>query len=100
MKVKDIAKYVRSKNAGPFWITMDVFCETEEAYNTLKHSPNLTSKKVAALYGVAPERLRIFYVDAIRVIKYSFPRPMPQGHKYECDMHGGQQYVLLAESIV
>lgn len=77
---------------------MDVFCETEEAYRMLKDSPNLTAEKTAALYGVDPEKMKVFYVDPIRVIKFSFPRPMPQGHKYECDMHGGQQYVLQAET--
>lgn len=99
-KVKEMAKYVRSKNAGPFWLTIDVFCEEESAYETLKSSPNLTAEKVAALYGVDPSNMKVFHVDTIRVIKYSFPRPHPQGHKYENDMHGGQQYVLLAESFV
>lgn len=97
MKVKEIAKYVRSKNAGPFWITIDIFCNSHEDFQILKQSPNLTADKVAEMYGVKPGSVQVFYADQINVIKYSFPRPHPQGSRYENDMHGGQQYVLLAE---
>lgn len=99
-KVKEIAKYVRSKNAGPFWLTIDIFCDNDEAYHAIKASPNLTGEKIADMYGVAPQSVRVFHIDAIRVVKYSFPRPTPQGSMYENDMHGGQQYVLLAEATV
>lgn len=99
-RVNEVAKYVRSKNAGPFWLTIDVFCGDDESYQSIKNSANLTADKVAALYGVNPNSMRIYYVDNIRVIKYSFPRPKPQGNKYENDMHGGQQYIRLAESFV
>ncbi|MBQ6145591.1 MAG: DUF4387 family protein [Clostridia bacterium] len=34
------------------------------------------------------------------VIKLSFPRLIPQGSRHERDMHGGQQYILLAEADV
>ena len=100
MKVKEIAKYVRSKNAGPFWITIDIFCRSEEDFQLLRQSPNLTADKVAKMYGVKPGSVQVFYADRINVIKYSFPRPHPQGSRYENDMHGGQQYVLLAEQEV
>ena len=32
MRVADIALKVRSKNAGPFWVTVDVFCGGGPAY--------------------------------------------------------------------
>ena len=31
-KLSDVAYYVRSKNAGPFWVTIDIFCNNEESY--------------------------------------------------------------------
>lgn len=96
-KVKELVKYVRSKNAGPFWLTIDIFCGNEEVYQTIRNSPNLTADKIAELYEVDTDKMKVFYMDLIHVIKYSFPRPKPQGHKYENDMHGGQQYVLLSE---
>jgi hypothetical protein len=99
-QVKDLAKYVRSKNAGPFWVTLEIFCDDDESYNRIKSSPNITGEKVAALYHADADHIKVFYVDNIRVIKFSFPRPQPSGHKYENDMHTGQQYIRLAETEV
>jgi len=99
-KVKEIAKYVRSKNAGPFWLTIDIFCEREEDYLKLKSASDLCAEKVAVLYHVSPSKMQVYHIPNILAIKYSFPRPHPQGCKYENDMHGGQQYVLLAEANV
>lgn len=96
-KVQELARYVRSKNAGPFWVTLEIFCDNDDSYNTIRNSPNITKERVAELYGVEAEKTRMFYVDNIRVIKFSFPRTLPSGHKYENDMHYGQQYVRLAD---
>jgi hypothetical protein len=99
-KVVEIARYVRSKNAGPFWTTIEVFCDSKEAYEKIKFSKNMTAKKIAELYHVDETKVKVFHVDSINVVKFSYPRPMPQGHKYENDMHAGQQYIFLAETEV
>jgi len=96
-KVQDIAMEVRSKNAGPFWVTIEIFCKDDTSYQIIKNSPNVTKEKVASLYMVDPEKSKWFYCDSIFVVKFSFPRPKPSGHKYENDMHTGQQYIRLAE---
>jgi hypothetical protein len=96
----EVARYVRSKNAGPFWVTIDIFCETDDAFNRIRSSPHVTGKVVADLYGVAAEQVKVFYIEDLRVIKFSFPRPMPQGHKYENDMHAGQQYVRMMDIVL
>ncbi|MGB3313642.1 MAG: DUF4387 family protein, partial [Albidovulum sp.] len=31
-RLGDIVEKVRSKNAGPFWMTVDIFCGSPEAY--------------------------------------------------------------------
>ncbi len=98
--VQEIARYVRSKNAGPFWVTIEIFCETTEAYEKIKNSRNITPQKIAELYHVDVNKVKVFYVNSIKVIKFSYPRPMPQGHKYENDMHSGQQYIYLADAEV
>ena len=94
-KLQEVAYYVRSKNAGPFWLTIDIFFSTTEAYEKIKVSKNINVQNVARLYHVPEDKVKVFYVDSINVIKFSFPRPKPQGNKYENDMHGGQQYVRL-----
>jgi hypothetical protein len=75
MKVRELAQYVRSKNAGPFWVSVEIFCNNDAAYETIKKSPNITSEKIAALYGTRPDLIKEFYIDNLRVVKFSYPSP-------------------------
>jgi Domain of unknown function (DUF4387) len=94
--VGDLAVLVRSKNAGPFWLTLDIFCGGEESYDTLAAEGVITPARIAALYRVDPASVRIFRLANLRVIKISFPRPVPQGAAGDRDMHAGQQHVPLS----
>lgn len=96
-KLKQIAKYIRSKNAGPFWITIDIFLESNEDYMKLKNCHNLTKESIGRIYDIASESIKIFHVDDLHTIKISIPKIPPQGYKYESDMHSGQQYVRMLE---
>ena len=98
-KLKELARYVRSKNAGPFWVTVDIFFDSEENYERVKHS-NVQEDLIAELYGTKAEWVKKFYCENIRVIKFSWPRPLPSGNPEEYDMHFGQQYVFLSEAEV
>lgn len=89
------ARYIRSKNAGPFWVTVDLFFNDKESFDKVANSANLSEQVFAEIYRIPPEQVRIFKLESILVIKVSFPRQQPQGGPYECDMHAGQQYVML-----
>ena len=95
--IGETAFYVRSKNAGPFWVTVYIFCGEREVFEKLSASKNITKETVAEVYGVNSEEVKIFYIPNLNVIKISYPRVKPQGQKYERDMHAGQQYVQIAE---
>ena len=95
--VREVAELVRSKNAGPFWQTLDIFLASDDAYRLVAASPNLDENAIAQLYRVAAEDVRIFRLPSIRVVKISFPRPTTQGGVEDRDMHAGQQHVPLAE---
>jgi hypothetical protein len=95
--LKEVAKHVRSKMAGPFWLSIDIFCDTIDAYNKIKNSESLNSRTIAKLFGVKEEDVKTFYIENILALKFSFPRPKIQGHKDENDMHAGQQYIRLLD---
>jgi len=95
-KLRDVS-HVRSKNAGPFWITVDIFFSTAEAYDAFKESPILGPQTFALLYGAEANLVRHHPVDSLKMVKISYPRPKPQGWRGERDMHGGQQYVRLLD---
>ena len=94
--IGDVASLVRSKNAGPFWQTLDVFLPDDAAYDAVAAAPGVSAEAVAAAYRVDAEAVRIFRIPSIRVVKVSFPRPVAQGGKHDRDMHAGQQHVPLA----
>ena len=95
--VREVAELVRSKNAGPFWQTLDVFLPDDETYRLVAESPTIDGDVIARLYRVAAEEVRIFRLPSIRGVKISFPRPTPQGGVEDRDLHAGQQHVPLAE---
>jgi len=88
-------KKIRSKNAGPFWITIDIFCGSEEVYKEV--CLNLKNSKIANLLMINIKDLKRFEIEKLNVIKFSFPRNITQGHILDRDMHGAQLAVLLSE---
>jgi hypothetical protein len=99
-QLKDVAAYVRSKAAGPFWVTVDIFAGEQEAFDLLCAAPALTASAVAQLYGVRGQDVRIFHDANLKVIKVSFPRLVSQGSARDVDSHAGQQFVPLLSVMV
>ena len=86
---------IRSKNAGPFWITIDIFCGSKEVYQEV--SKNLHNTKIVELFKIPGQTLKRFEIESLNVIKFSFPRRIIQGNIKDRDMHGAQLAVLLSE---
>ena len=85
----------RSKNAGPFWLTIDIFCGTAEAYDRV--TSGLSTERVARLFQTDAAELKRFDIPSLNVVKFSLPRPAVQGTRADRDMHGAAWAVLLAE---
>lgn len=90
-----IADKVRSKNAGPFWVTLDVFCGDAARFEHV--TQHLDTQAVAALFETSIKTLKRFDIADLHVIKLSLPRPVVQGMRADRDMHGAQWGALLAE---
>lgn len=96
VKLRDIAKVIRSKNAGPFEITFDIIFRTKDDYEKVKASGVLNKRLTASLYSLDPQNILTFvFYDAANAVKITIPRMRPQGSIGEVDMHGAQQYVPL-----
>ncbi|GAD96986.1 hypothetical protein NECHADRAFT_90636 [Paecilomyces variotii No. 5] len=100
--LRDIAKVIRSKNAGPFEITLDVMFEDEATYERIKQLGILTPKRIAELYGLAVEDIVwCGFFDPALAFKVTIPRRrdgknVPSGGPMESDVHGSQKYFPLA----
>lgn len=93
--IEKTVKYIRSKNAGPFWLTIDAFCNNEEDTKRVAAAFEREREFIAGSFHVKPEDLQIFCLNHIQVAKISLPRVPVEGSRDEMDMHGGQQYVTL-----
>ena len=96
-KLREVCSSVRSKNAGPYWVTLDLVFRDQAAFGAYVRSPALGREAIARLYEVPEEQCKLFVVPSLRVLKVSFPRRHPQGGMVERDMHAGQQYVRLLD---
>lgn len=92
-KLKDVCRYVRSKNAGPFWITVDLFFADRDGFDRYSEHPALQAENLGRVFAVPHDRIKRISAPDLLVVKFSYPRPAPQGGIVERDMHGGQQYV-------
>jgi hypothetical protein len=99
-QLRDVCLHVRSKQAGPFWITFDIFFNGRENFERYCDCAALSPAQFAALYGTDPERVKRIAVPDLEMVKISYPRTTPQGGMVERDMHAGQQYVRLLDVIV
>ena len=91
----DLAKLVRSKNAGPFWLTIDIMFDDSEAYRRARDAEIVSRAAIARLYNRDPASIIVVNHDTALAIKVSFPRPHSSGAKDDSDVYGGQQYAPL-----
>lgn len=96
-KLGDVCRHVRSKNAGPYWITVDLFFSDVDDLMRYADSAAIDDAAIGRMFRVDPSRIKRFVVPDLAVLKISYPRSEPQGGVLERDMHGGQQYVRLLD---
>ena len=88
----ELAKLIRSKNAGPFNLTFDIMFEEEETYRRVVAAGVLTKETFNRLYKIPVEDILLVHHNAARAIKISIPRPIFQCDLEDGDAYGGQQY--------
>ena len=94
MKLIDIAKILRSKNAGPLYITFDLMFDSKEKMQTVLKG--LSKAAVAEAYGADELTVDIISYDVVSSIKITMPRKYISGSIYDDDIYGCQQHVPLA----
>ncbi len=92
LALSDLAPVIRSKNAGPTQLTLDLFFRDAKAYDLAQASPALTAAAVAGLYGLAPQTVRRYALPAIQALKFTLPRAVCAGSPGDGDVYGAQQH--------
>lgn len=94
-RLRDRAEKVRSKNAGPFWLTIDIFCGEKTVFQDV--CENLSNVDIANVLDVDKTELKRFEIASLNVLKISLPRPQIQGSIRDRDMHGASWAAIIGE---
>lgn len=100
VRLQDIAQVVRSKNAGPTMLTLDVFLNDAAGYERAAASQALAPAAVAQMYGVAADSVRRYLLPQLQAIKFSLPRALCAGTPGDGDLYGAQQHGPLLEVLL
>jgi hypothetical protein len=90
--IYDVARIVRSKNAGPFTVTIDIIFDNRECWR--RAVERLDRETVARAYRVTPDMvLGIIPYEPVLAVKINLKRRIPSGSPGDRDVYGAQQHV-------
>ena len=100
MKLYDIAKVIRSKNAGPFTLTLDLIFDNLEDFHKVLDSSCFNEKTIAELYAAEQDKVKIYPFEAVKAVKITMPRRTSSGAPGDNDVYGSQQHLPLARLVI
>ncbi len=99
-KLSELVTVLRSKNAGPFHTTFDLFFDDEKLYQKVKNSGVLSNALFCRLYKLDEQEVEgIYFVDSVKGIKITIAKPanMTSGDVHCRDLFGAQQHPPLMD---
>jgi len=100
VRLIDVATVIRSKNAGPLQITLDIMFPDQSAYELACASPALTVESLAKRYNVETAALNVIPYPPARAIKIVIDRPVVAGTPGDTDVYGAQQHLPLLDIVL
>jgi len=98
VKLPEVCDVIRSKNSGPFELTLDMIFSDFETYRRAKAARLINEELIAKLYGITPEKvLGVIYFDPAKAIKATIARALPCGSPGDTDVYGAQQHAPLLD---
>ncbi len=96
-RIRDIAKACKSKNAGPFEVTIDVVFDDPKLFERVRRTGVLGPALFATLYKVRPEDVLFTEYPAGNAFKATLPRLVASGDVGDTDVYGAQQHAPLLD---
>lgn len=100
MLLQDIARVIRSKNAGPRRLTLDVMFANDEDYRRVLASGVLAAGAISRLYGMDETDVKVIVYPLGCAIKIVLPRAIMAGDPGDRDVYGAQQHAPLLEVVI
>lgn len=100
-RLVDLAKVLRSKNSGPFAVTLDILFDNPESYHRVADSGVINVQEICRLYHLEPEDIcNIIYFEKGLGIKITYNRPVSSGTFGDRDVYGAQQHAPLMDILI
>ena len=100
-RLSEIAKTIRSKNAGVDKITFDVIFAERADYDLVRRSGVLSRTAVCRIFGIPESRVTDYVeFDPALAIKFTIYRTIYSGSPGDADIFGSQQYGPLLDVVV
>jgi hypothetical protein len=96
-RIRDIAEVCKSKNAGPFDLTIDVVFGNDDLFRRVQRTGVLCAELFARLYDVPLAQVLFSAYPAGRAFKATLPRLVPSGEVGDTDVYGAQQHAPLLD---
>jgi hypothetical protein len=95
MYLQDIAKVIRSKNAGPRCTTLDIMFNSDADYQKVLQSSVISAALIAELYSIPLDDVKIIEYPISHALKIAIPRKVTAGDPGDRDVYGAQQHARL-----
>lgn len=97
-KMRELAQVIRSKNSGPYELTLDIIFNTREIYEKVIDKKVITPELIASLYKIPVENvINVIEFSPANAIKATIVRPIASGELGETDVYGAQQHAPLLD---
>lgn len=96
-RLKDIAKACKSKNAGPFHVTLDIMFDDAALFERVRRTGTIHAELIAALYRVPVDQVQFTEYPPALAWKATIPRRIPSGAIGDTDVYGAQQHAPLLD---
>jgi len=95
-KLTDIAGVIRSKNSGPYELTLDIIFNDYDGFEKVRQGGFINHELICSLYGLTPDKIiSIIAFPPAKAIKATIKRPLCSGDLGETDVYGAQQHAPL-----
>ncbi len=99
--ITELTNIIRSKNSGPYELTMDLMFTSRENYRHVCDQNLINPELICKLYQITPDKvIGIVHFDPANAIKVTIKRPICSGDLGETDVYGAQQHAPLLDIMV
>ena len=96
-KLKEIAKACKSKNAGPYELTLDIMFGDADTFNRVRKTGVISPALIAKLYDVPVDSVVFTEFPPAHAYKATIERRIASGAVGDTDVYGAQQHAPLLD---